>query len=726
MAALAVSPASVCCALLTIALSVSIVILGSALRLKLRIAKGLASVPGPQGTFLLGMLPTALKHKSRIHDFVNELLEIYGGRMKIPWNIFGNGALYVTAPENVQHILATNHSNYIKSQRFIGATGRVFGKSLLALNHAHTADNGEMVRIQRKVVVKVFTTSNFRIFSEQIFHKYAEKMIAIVESQGGKCDMHEISSQYTLQSIFDIACGISLQDVDPKLGLSFIKAMDYVFSYISVRMLAKPYYKYLWWCMPSEYKMKRNEQIMIDLAESILGPRLQESDDKLAKHSDIASLFIRKARELEGDGAAVLDVSTLRSIFLTFIFAGKDTTSSAITYTMYALAQYPDVQEKLVNELQQVKNATFTYEDVKSMRYLDAVVSETLRLYPTVPSNMKLAVKDDYLPDGTFVPAGAEVVYHTWYMGRHNPIFGDDPLVFRPERWLEMKTRPSAYDLPVFQAGPRICVGMNMALAETKMFVAVMVGSPEDIQHVLTIKYDSYVRGQRFIDSVGWVFDRTYLALNHARAPDNGKMLRIQRKLGVKVFTTSNFCVFSEHVFHKYAESIAAIVEAQGGKCDMHEVSSQYTMQTIFDVVCGIPLADVDPKLGLSFLKTMDIVFGHILVRLVTKPYYKYFWWRMPSEYAMKRSETIMLNLANTTLKKRLQESPGEIRARADIMSLFIQRAREQSNDKEASSVLGIRTLYSTFLGLVFAGNDTSSSVITYTFYALVQYPEAQ
>jgi hypothetical protein len=70
MAALAVSPASVCCALLTIALSVSIVILGSALRLKLRIAKGLASVPGPQGTFLLGMLPTALKHKSRIHDFV--------------------------------------------------------------------------------------------------------------------------------------------------------------------------------------------------------------------------------------------------------------------------------------------------------------------------------------------------------------------------------------------------------------------------------------------------------------------------------------------------------------------------------------------------------------------------------------------------------------------------------------------------------------------------------
>ncbi|GAB9474661.1 Cytochrome p450 86a2 [Globisporangium polare] len=67
------------------------------------------------------------------------------------------------------------------------------------------------------------------------------------------------------------------------------------------------------------------------------------------------------------------------------------------------------------------------------------------------------------------------MIYTPWYMGRHNPVFGEDREVFRPERWLEMKTRPSAYDSPVFLAGPRICIGMSMAVIEVRLFVAVMV-----------------------------------------------------------------------------------------------------------------------------------------------------------------------------------------------------------------------------------------------------------
>uniref|UniRef100_K3X3K6 Cytochrome P450 n=1 Tax=Globisporangium ultimum (strain ATCC 200006 / CBS 805.95 / DAOM BR144) TaxID=431595 RepID=K3X3K6_GLOUD len=384
--------------------------------------------------------------------------------------------VFLASAEDVQHVLATNYKNYIRAPRFIASVGNLFGKSFLGINHAHTADNGAMLRLQRKVGIKVFTTSNFRLFSEQIFHKYAEKMVSIIAEQGGKCDMNVISGQYTLQAIFDIACGISLQEVDPQLGRSFMKSMDYVFATISERLMVKPYFKYFWWCMPSEYRMKRNEQVMIALADNILGRRLQESDDEIASRSDIMSLFIKKARELEdGEGGSILDVEILRSVFLSFLFAGKDSSSSAITYTFYALAQYPQVQQSLYEELQKVPTSGFSYEDIKNLRYLDAVVSETMRLYPTIPSNFKVAVEDDYLPDGTFIPAGTEVTYTAWYMGRHNPIWGHNPLVFRPERWLEMKTRPSAYEFPVFQAGPRVCIGMNMALLEIKMFVAVMI-----------------------------------------------------------------------------------------------------------------------------------------------------------------------------------------------------------------------------------------------------------
>uniref|UniRef100_K3X3K5 Cytochrome P450 n=1 Tax=Globisporangium ultimum (strain ATCC 200006 / CBS 805.95 / DAOM BR144) TaxID=431595 RepID=K3X3K5_GLOUD len=438
-------------ALIAIALSSVVVTAARALRRKRKVARALEPIPGPRGVPLLGILPTLIKNSKRMFEFM------------------------VSSPADVEHVLSTNHNNYIRSDRLLQAVGEVFGKSFLGLNHAHTPDNGKMLRLQRKVGVKVFTTTNFRVFAEQIFYKHAQTMMKVVQEQGGKCEMHKLSSQYTLQAIFDISCGVSLQDVDPTLGLSFINAMDYVLSYITVRLTIKPYYRYLWWCMPSEYKMRRNEKVMIDLAEGILTQRLQESDDVLANRFDIMSLYIKKARELAGEGDAVLDVSTLRSIFLSFLFAGKDTSSSAITYTFYALTQYPNVQQKLFDEIQSIKSTNFTYEDIKSLRYLDAVVSETMRLYPTVPTSVKKAVEDDHLPDGTFIPGGINVMINQWYMGRHNSVFGDDLLTFRPERWLEMKTRPSVYDFPVFLGGPRICIGMNMALLETKMFVVVMV-----------------------------------------------------------------------------------------------------------------------------------------------------------------------------------------------------------------------------------------------------------
>jgi cytochrome P450 len=68
-------------------------------------------------------------------------------------------------------------------------------------------------------------------------------------------------------------------------------------------------------------------------------------------------------------------------------------------------------------------------------------------------------------------------MYHTWYMRHRNPkkLRGDDPEVFRPERWLEMKTRPSAYEYPVFQADPCICPGMNIGLLEIKISVVIML-----------------------------------------------------------------------------------------------------------------------------------------------------------------------------------------------------------------------------------------------------------
>ncbi|GAB9471720.1 Cytochrome p450 86a2 [Globisporangium polare] len=463
-------------AALAVALTPVVLSLFRVVRRKMRVTKGLAPIPGPQGSLLFGIFPEIVANFARLYEFQEELMVKYGGRVKQPASIFKDGTVMLASAEDVKHILSDNFDNYIKSDEMMDAFRTLFGNSFMCLNHANTPDGGKMWQLQRKVSSKVFTTNNFKVFTEELFHKYAQDMGDLIEQQGGKVDLSKISTLYTLSTIFDITCGVPLKQVDEKFGLSFMDCMTFAIDNLIDRLIARPYYRYFWWCMPSEYKLKRDVKVIQDIADSILYPRLAESDAEISKRSDILSLFIQKARELEaGEGDAVLDVSTLRDVFMIFIIAGWHTTASFITYLSYVIAQYPDVQQKIYDEVSKLSTTALTYDDVKQLKYLDAVAMETMRLYPTLPFNTKTAAKDDHLPDGTFIPAGTDVTYSPWYMGRHSPLWGDDPLVFRPERWLELKTRPSAFEFPAFQAGPRICPGMNLSLLETKMFVAVML-----------------------------------------------------------------------------------------------------------------------------------------------------------------------------------------------------------------------------------------------------------
>ncbi|GAB9476262.1 Cytochrome p450 86a2 [Globisporangium polare] len=484
-------------AALTVALTGVLMAIASSIYRKMRAAKLLAPVPGPKGWFILGILPALAQNIHHIYDYKVKLMIHYGGRTKVPWNIVSNNMLCLSDPKDVEYVLSTNMKNWIKSEQLIASIGDLFERGFLGTNHAHTADGGARWRLQRKIITRVFTTSNFRVFTEGIFHKYTMRVVDLIDAQNGKVDMHTMASQYTLQTIFDISCGVPLHSIDKDLGLKFIKAMDYVFGTVTERFILRPYFRYFWWCMPSEYRLKRESKVMVDLVDGILHQRLKESDEEIKDRFDVLSLSIKKARELEGEGEGILDIPTLRSFLATTIFGGRDTTSSLIQYCFYNLAQYPEEQDKISEELKTVDTTKMTFDDVKTLKYLDAFVWETLRLYPTVPVNVKQAAEDDVLPDGTFVPAGTEIVYSPYYMGRNNAtLWGDDQLVFRPERWLEMEKRPTAYEFPAFQGGPRICPGMNMALLEVKIFISILLQKFHvKIQDGEQVKDRSYMLG---------------------------------------------------------------------------------------------------------------------------------------------------------------------------------------------------------------------------------------
>jgi len=169
------------------------------------------------------------------------------------------------------------------------------------------------------------------------------------------------------------------------------------------------------------------------------------------------------------------DEDYLRDVGMNFLIAGRDTTACLLTWTFYRLHSHNDVQQRVVQEVDHVLGSTDpTHDNVKGLQYLRAVLSEVLRLHPSVPNDSKIAVKADILPDGTPIPAGSIVSYQPYVFGRLSTLW-DEPLNFNPDRWLSMKDPPSQFKFISFNAGPRLCLGKDMAYFEAEMLASMIL-----------------------------------------------------------------------------------------------------------------------------------------------------------------------------------------------------------------------------------------------------------
>ncbi|MCI33063.1 cytochrome P450 86A2-like, partial [Trifolium medium] len=145
---------------------------------------------------------------------------------------------------------------------------------------------------------------------------------------------------------------------------------------------------------------------------------------------DLLTRFMRK-KESYSD-------KFLQHVALNFILAGRDTSSVALSWFFWLVIQNPRVEEKILREICTVLMETrgadmekwtdepLGFEEVDRLVYLKAALSETLRLYPSVPEDSKHVVNDDVLPDGTFVPAGSSVTYSIYSAGRLKSTWGED------------------------------------------------------------------------------------------------------------------------------------------------------------------------------------------------------------------------------------------------------------------------------------------------------------
>ena len=175
------------------------------------------------------------------------------------------------------------------------------------------------------------------------------------------------------------------------------------------------------------------------------------------------------------DGTA--DRIALRGQIINLLVAGRDTTACLLTWTFFLLVRHPKVLEKLKEEIKEKCSdpASLTRTGLREMGYLQNVLKETLRLYPSAPVNERKANKTTFLPTGggpyrtapVLIPKGTTVAYSVYAMHRRPDLYGMDAELFRPERWDEDmpmfhdKTNAAWGYLP-FNGGPRICLGRKL------------------------------------------------------------------------------------------------------------------------------------------------------------------------------------------------------------------------------------------------------------------------
>lgn len=424
---------------------------------------------------LVGALPEFLWNRHRFLEWTTQVLRDCPANTAVfyrPGKVHG---IITANPENVEHMLKTKFENYPKGERFISLLQDFLGRGIFN-------SDGELWKVQRKTASYEFNTKSLRNFViENVTVETQTRLVPILFRASGTdtvLDLQDVLERFAFDNVCKLAFNFDPGCLggDGTAGAEFMRAFEDAAALSSGRfMCALP----VMWKIKralnvgTERRLRESISTVHDFADEIIRSRL-EARVGPTRDQDLLSRFIGTEESPE----------FLRDIVISFILAGRDTTSSALSWFFWILSSRPDVKEKILSEIETVRSGrsgsettsfAFGYEELKEMHYLHAAISEAMRLYPPVPVDTKACLNDDVLPDGTRVGKGWFVSYHTYAMGRMESVWGKDCLEFKPERWIEENgvwRSESPFRYPVFHAGPRMCLGKEMAYIQMKSIAA--------------------------------------------------------------------------------------------------------------------------------------------------------------------------------------------------------------------------------------------------------------
>ncbi|KAL9294301.1 Cytochrome P450 94B3 [Arabidopsis thaliana] len=427
---------------------------------------------GPPSYPLIGSILSFNKNRHRLLQWYTELLRLSPSQTILVPLLGNRRTIITTNPLNVEYILKINFFNFPKGKPFTDLLGDLLGGGIFNVD-------GHSWSSQRKLASHEFSTRSLRSFAFEVLKDEVENRLVPVLSTaadvGTTVDLQDVLKRFA----FDVVCKVSLGWDPDCLDLTrpvnpLVEAFDTA-AEISARRATEPIY--------AVWKTKRVLNVGSErkLREAIRTVHVLVSEIVRAKKK---SLEIGTGAEAKQDLlsrflAAGHNGEAVRDMVISFIMAGRDTTSAAMTWLFWLLTENDDVERKILEEVDPLVSLGLGFEDLKEMAYTKACLCEAMRLYPPVSWDSKHAANDDVLPDGTRVKRGDKVTYFPYGMGRMETLWGTDSEEFNPNRWYDSEpgsTRPvlkpiSPYKFPVFQAGPRVCVGKEMAFMQMKYVV---------------------------------------------------------------------------------------------------------------------------------------------------------------------------------------------------------------------------------------------------------------
>jgi cytochrome P450 len=220
-----------------------------------------------------------------------------------------------------------------------------------------------------------------------------------------------------------------------------------------------------WLPTPRRRRFRAAQAVLQHAVDHVIAERRRRASDS----NDLLSMLLSAHDEETGEA---MTNEQLRVEVLTFLLAGQETTSLALTWIWYLLSQHPEAQAKLEEEVDRVLQARPPeFGDLVNLPYSRMVVDEALRLYPPAWGFSRQALADDEL-SGFRLPRGWLVFVVPWVLHRL-PAFWRDPDAFVPERFSpEVSADRAKFVYVPFGAGPRQCIGNHFALIETQLVLA--------------------------------------------------------------------------------------------------------------------------------------------------------------------------------------------------------------------------------------------------------------